>query len=141
MRLHVSKLKQPSQLLNHILDQPELPDIIKKLDSGVLTKLIRHVGLEDSAQIVFLATSEQLENVLDEDLWYCEAPGRDETFDAARFGLWLEIMEENGIDFAARRVMELDEDLVTLGLCQLVLVAGMDDPSFCMSDNHPFPIS
>ena len=135
MRSHVSKLKQPSQLLNHILDQPELPDIIQKLDSGVLTKLIRHVGLEDSAQIVFLATAKQLENVLDEDLWYSEAPGRDETFDAARFGLWLEIMEENGSDFAARRVMELDEDLVTLGLCQLVLVAGIDNQALWLSDN------
>jgi hypothetical protein len=135
MRSHVSKLKQPGNLLNHILDQPELPNIIQKLDSGILTNLIRHVGLEDSAQIVFLATAEQLENVLDEDLWYSEAPGRDETFDAARFGLWLEIMEENGSAFAARRVMELDEDLVTLGLCQLVLVAGSDDPVCCMSDN------
>jgi hypothetical protein len=135
MGSHVSKLKQPSKLLNHILDQPELPSIIQNLDPGILTKLIRHVGLEDSAQIVSLATAEQLKNVLDEDLWYSEAPGREETFDAVRFGLWLEIMKENGSAFAARRVMELDEDLVTLGLCQLVLVAGIDDPSFCMSDN------
>jgi hypothetical protein len=135
MRFHVSKLKQPGKLLNHLLDHPELPDIIKKLDSGVLTRLIRHVGLEDSAQIVFLATAEQLENVLDEDLWYSAVPGREETFDAARFGLWLEIMEENGSAFAARRLMELDEDLVTLGLCQLVLVAGIDDPALYMSDD------
>ena len=130
----ISKLKQPGELLNHILDQPELPAIIQSLDAGVLTKLIRHFGLEDSVQIVSLATAEQLENILDEDLWYSDAPGRDEIFDAARFGLWLEIMIENGSAFAARKLMELDEDLVTLGLCRLVLVVGIDDLALRLAD-------
>jgi hypothetical protein len=127
MKSLISKLKQPGELLNHILDMPELPAIVQNLDAGVLTKLIRHIGLEDSSQIISLATTDQLEGVLDEDLWHCETPGRDETFDAERFSLWLEIMMENGSAFAARKVTELDEDLVTLGLCRLVLVVGFHD--------------
>ena len=131
----IRKRKQPGELLHHILDLPELPAIVQSLDSGVLTRLIRHVGLEDSAQIVSLATSEQLKSVLDEDLWHSEVPGRDETFDAERFGLWLEIMMENGSAFAARKVMELDEYLVTLGLCRLVLVVGRHDPALYADDD------
>ena len=135
----VSKLKQPGELLNYILDQPELPAIVQSLDTRVLTKLIRHVGLEDSAQIVSLATAEQLESVLDEDLWYSEAPGRNETFDADRLGLWLEIMEEFGSEFAARKIMELDEELVILGLCQLVLVVDIYNPALRICDDwQPF---
>ena len=124
----VSRVRQSRELLRHILDTPELPAVIQRLDAEVLTKLIRHVGLEDSAEIVSLATAEQLKGVLDEDLWHGEAPGLDETFDSERFGLWLEIMMESGSDFAARKVMELDEDLVTLGLCGLVLVLDLHDP-------------
>ena len=101
MKSIVSKIKQPVTLLNHILDQEQLPAIVQSLDARTLTKLIRYVGLEDSAPIVSLATAEQLERVLDEDLWYSEAPGQDEIFDADRFGLWLEIMEESGSDSAS----------------------------------------
>ena len=124
----VSKVRQSRELLRHILDTPELPAVIQRLDAEVLTKLIRHVGLEDSAEIVSLATAEQLKGVLDEDLWHSKAPGLDETFDSERFGLWLEIMMESGSAFAACKVMELDEDLVALGLCGLVLVLDLHDP-------------
>jgi len=132
----IPKRKQSRELLNHILDLPELPAIIQRLDAGILTRLIRHVGLEDSAQIVSLATADQLKSVLDEDLWRSKAPGRDEIFDAERFGLWLEVMMENGSAFAARKVLELDEDLMTLGLCQLVLVVGIHDPALRSGDDQ-----
>ena len=118
---------QSHELLNHILDQPELPSIIQSLDAGVLARLVRHIGLEDSAEIISLATMDQLKSILDEDLWQSRAPGEDEVFDADRFGLWLEILFETHPTFAARKVLELDEGLVTLGLCKLVLVVDLDD--------------
>ena len=131
----VPKLKQPRELLNHILNQPELPAIIQSLDATVLTKLIRHVGLEDSAEIISMATVDQLKSIFDEDLWRNDTPGRDEFFDADRFGLWLEIILETGSAFAARKLMELDEDLLTLGLCQLVLVVDLDELTLRMSNS------
>lgn len=125
-----SRLKQPQYLLNHILEQPELPAIIKGLDADVLTKLIRHIGLEDSAEIVSMTTGGHLKGVLDEDLWHGEAPGRNDIFDAERFGLWLEILLESGPAFAVNRLMALDEDLIVLGLCRLVRVVNMTDLAF-----------
>ena len=130
----ISKIKQPHALLNHILDQPDLPDIIRNLDSGVLTRLIHHVGLEDAGQIVSLASATQLKGIFDEDLWHSKAPGQTEVFDAERFGVWLEVMMESGPEFAAQKVMELDEDLVTLGLCRLVLVVDISDMAIRFSD-------
>lgn len=135
----ISKFKQPRELLNHILDQPELPAIIQSLDGTILTKLIRHIGLEDSAEIISLATVEQLDSVFDEDLWYSRAPGQEESFDAERFGLWLEIMLEAGSGFAARKVMEFDEDLLVLALCRLVLVVDIDRLAISMSDEWRQP--
>ncbi len=132
----ISKPKQSGELLNHILGWEELPAVIQSLDVGVLTKLIRYVGLEDSAEIVSLATTEQLKGVLDEDLWHSDKPGLDETFDAERFGLWLEIMMENGSDFAARKVRALDEDLLTLGLCRLVWVLDRHNLSTRLNDDR-----
>ena len=121
----VAKYRQTADLLNRILDQPGLSAIIKHLDAGLLTRLILHVGLEDSGPIVSQASPKQLKAVFDEDLWQRGAPGRAELFDAARFGLWLNIMMENGPDFAARRILEIDEDLLILGMCRLVHVEGI----------------
>lgn len=139
MTTNLLKLKQPHELLKHMLDNPELPAIIRSLDAGVLTRLIRHVGLEDSAEIVSLATMSQLERVFDEDLWSSSAPGQEEVFDAERFGLWLEIMLESGSVFAARRIMALDEALLTLALCRLVLVVDVDELALRMCDCHRLP--
>jgi hypothetical protein len=127
MTSSVSKLKTPQNLLNHILEQPQLPAVIQRLDAPVLTKLIRHIGLEDSAEIVSMTTTNQLNLLLDEDLWCSEAPGRNELFDADRFGLWLEILLESGSVFAAKKLQAMDEDLVTLGLCRLLRVVNFND--------------
>jgi hypothetical protein len=132
----ISKPKQSGELLKHILGWEELPVVIQSLDVGVLTKLIRYVGLEDSAEIVSLATTEQLKGILEEDLWHSDKPGLDETFDAERFGLWLEIMMENGSDFAVRKVRALDEDLLTLGFCRLVWVVDLHNLSMWLNDNR-----
>ncbi len=134
MAIYLSRIKQPQELLNHILGQPELPAIIQSLDASVLTKLVHHVGLEDSAEIVSLATVEQLKQVFDEDLWINVAPGQEEVFNAERFVLWLEVMLEVGPEFAARKLLELDEDLVTLALCRLILVVEFDDLALRLSD-------
>ena len=137
MTSSISRLKQPHELLNHILDQPELPAIIQRLDAGVLTRLIRHVGLEDSAQIISLTTAGQLKGVFDEDLWAGKRPGAAEAFDAERFGLWIEVMLEAGKAFSAQKITELDEDLVVLGLSRLIFVAGFGDATVGLNDNHP----
>ena len=42
------------------------------------------------------ATPEQLTSVLDLDLWRHAQPGRDEQFDADRFGEWLEVLVDTG---------------------------------------------
>jgi hypothetical protein len=116
---------RPRQLLTRILEEPELVSIVQSLEAPVLSKLIDHIGLEDSGELVALATTEQLKKVFDTDLWHSERPGKDETFDAERFGLWLQVMMEAGVEFTAQKLTELDEDFVTLALCKQVLVVDL----------------
>ncbi len=127
---------RPQHLLTRILDEPELVSIVQSLEAPVLSKLIDHIGLEDAGELVALATTEQLEKIFDEDLWRSERPGKDETFDAERFALWLQVMMEAGVEFAARKLAELDEDLVTLAICKHVLVIDIDALAERMSDSR-----
>lgn len=118
---------RPRQLLARILEDPGLVAAVQALEPRVLGRLIQHVGLEDSGDLVSLATTEQLKRIFDEDLWRSQGPGKDETFDAARFALWLEVMLEAGEDFTAQKLADLPEDLVTLALLRHILVINVDE--------------
>ncbi len=128
------------RLLRRILDQENLVAAVQGLSAQALGKLINHVGLEDAGEIVALATTEQLRSIFDEDVWRSPAPGKDESFDADRFALWLEVMLEAGEEFAAKKLAELPEDLVTLAFHEQVLVVNIEDLAITMSSRaaeHP----
>lgn len=129
-------LIQPTSrsLLARILDEPDLPATIQELPPLVLGRLIDRVGLEDAGEIVALATTEQIAHVFDEDLWKNDRPGQEERFDAERFLVWLEVMLEAGDAFAAQRLSELPEDLVTLALHRQILVLDVDALAAEMED-------
>jgi len=126
----------PRQILTRILDEPNLIAAVQGLPARALGKLIEHVGLEDCGEIVALATTDQLKGIFDDDLWRSERPGKDETFDASRFALWLEIMLEAGEEFTAQKLAELPEDLVTLALHKNVLVINIEQLAIEMSDRQ-----
>ncbi|MDF3065912.1 MAG: hypothetical protein K0R38_1513 [Polyangiaceae bacterium] len=117
----------PTQLLARVLEAPHLAHQVQSLPGPVLAKLIEEVGLQDAGELVALATTQQLAEVLDEDLWRSEKPGEDAVFDSERFLVWLEVLAEAGERFVAERLAELPEDLVTLAFHRHVLVLPLAD--------------
>ncbi len=105
-------------LLERILAVPNLARVVPQLQAEVLHRVIQRCGLEDCGQLIALATPGQLARVFDLDLWRAAAPGRDEQFDAARFGAWLEMMADASASSAAAILAKMDVDLVATGLVQ-----------------------
>jgi hypothetical protein len=116
----------PLRLLEHVLDNPALVQAVRELPPAALGTLIDAIGLEDSGELVALATTEQLEGVFDEDLWRADRAGDDPRFDPARFGLWLEVLLEAGEKAVVERLTELPLDFVSLAVARLMLVIDMD---------------
>src|SRR5437899_1704707 len=94
--------RDPRGLLARILDTPHVAHVVPRLQPEVLHRVIQSCGLEDCGELVALATPEQLACVFDLDLWRSGQPGRDEQFDADRFGMWLEVLMESGAAVAAQ---------------------------------------
>ena len=108
------------QRLARLLDTPLLARVVPHLPPETLHQLIRHRGLEACGALVIAATPAQLTSVLDLELWPSPQPGRDEQFDADRFGEWLEMLAEAREAVAARTVAGIDADLVVAGLSRYV---------------------
>jgi hypothetical protein len=111
-------------LLERLLNTPDLAKIVPHLQPKVLHRVIQVCGLEDCAEFVALATSEQISRVLDLDLWRVRALGADEQLDADRFGTWLEVLMQSGAAVGAQKLMGLDIQLLTAGLARHVAVFG-----------------
>ncbi len=118
-------------------DAPQLARLVPDLTPETLHQLIRHRGLRESGELVACATPEQLTSVLDLDLWRHAQPGRDEQFDADRFGEWVEVLVDTGEAIAARIVAALDEHLVIAGLSRYVRVFDLPAIAPTASDDEP----
>ena len=97
-------------LLDRILNTPSLEQVVPRLRPDLLHRVIQACGLEDCGEIVALATPEQLARIFDLDLWRAARPGRDEQFDADRFGVWIEALAESGAAVAAQKLECLGGD-------------------------------
>lgn len=99
-------------LLNRILQTPELVKHVQTLPAPALLKVVRKIGLEDSGELLALATTEQLTRLVDEDLWTQLQANKNETFDPERLGVWLSVLEELGGKRGAEKLSEMDEDFL-----------------------------
>ncbi len=118
----LSRRHSTARLVARVLEDPSLPERIRSLAPERLHELVRAVGLEDSGELVALATADQLVSLFDGDLWTSARPGEEEAFDAPRFVTWLEVLAEAGIDRAAAQLAQCSEEFLALALSRLVLV-------------------
>lgn len=113
-------------LIVRLLEEPELPAIVRRLETAALTRLIAKIGLEDAGEWLALATPTQLEQVLDADAWFAERPGEPEQFQARRFALWLEVLAQAGADQALAKVVAMDETFLAMAFSKLMRVFDVD---------------
>jgi hypothetical protein len=102
--------------LARITGNTNLARAVPQLRPEVLHAVITHYGLPDCAELLTLATAQQLSAVFDLDLWRASRAGGDERFDVTRFCEWLEVLVEVGPAIAAARLADMDAELVVAGL-------------------------
>lgn len=117
-RANALRARDARPLLDRILDTPNLAHVVPRLQPELLHRVIQRCGLEDCWELVALATPDQLARVIDLDLWQADRPGADEQFDAARFGVWLDVLMESGPTVAADKLSQMDVNLVSAAFAQ-----------------------
>lgn len=126
MSPRLQRVTTTSAWLMHLIESPELVRTVQALPGPTFSALVRSIGVEDAGELLALATTDQLVDAFDEDLFTNRRPGQRETFDPARFVVWLEVLLDAGEAQAAQRFTQLSFDFVVQALSSLVLVVDHD---------------
>jgi hypothetical protein len=137
-RTEISDRGADGRRLERLLEGPELARVAPHLAPETLHRLIRHVGLEKSVDLVEALSAKQLTAVLDLDLWRAPLPGADEELDADRFGEWMEALAGRDAETAARVIARSDRSLVVAALSRFlrVLDPGVLEPTEATDDER-----
>lgn len=115
-----------TRLVRRLLDEPRHIEALRSLDARHFCALVATATLEDSGELLAMATRDQTLAVLDQQIWRNDGDQPQEHLDPARFALWLEVMLEGGDALVAQRLSELPEELLTAGLSAQLFVLGLD---------------
>lgn len=121
--------------LETILKNSSLAIQVQSLPLTAITKLIEHIGLEDAGPIIALTTTEQFKAIVDADMWAIMKSGTEESLSSERFLTWVEILSELGDKGAAEKLMELDDELLTAALADVLQVFDTEELSSLNSLN------
>ncbi len=105
LREEVAKL-HGTQKLRKILDAPSPQALIQSMPPQELLYTFKDIGLADSAELVELATKEQLTYCLDLDCW------EKDKFSVKKFEEWLQFLEANELNAAEKVLSALDPELL-----------------------------
>jgi hypothetical protein len=75
-----------------------------------MLKVIHKIGLEDSAEILSLATTEQIAAMLDADIW--KPKFSEDQPDLDSLSIWLGALTELGTKRAAEHLANMDEEFL-----------------------------
>lgn len=115
-------------LVSRILNSPDLVQSIQSLQPQSMLKIIHKIGLEDSAEILSLATTEQISAMLDADIWKPKL-GEDQP-DLASLTIWLGALTELGTKRAAEHLANMDEEFIAFLLSQYINAIDLEALNF-----------
>jgi hypothetical protein len=98
----------PAQRVELLLHAPKPMRIVRALPDADLYLTVREVGPTDAMPVLALASSTQLQHLIDLEAW------RGDRFDADRAGAWVALFLEAGEPSARRFLRNADDELLTL---------------------------
>lgn len=103
-----------SDRIRAILDHDHARDLVRQMDPQGLHALIHDAGLEDCHDLILMASAEQVQHLMDHDVW-----SRDR-LEPERFATWLAILLQHEDEDLAEALDTLDPELIPLWLRQRI---------------------
>lgn len=138
-----STLTLPVLDVNWLIAQPLLPYFVHVVPTHLLYRSLTEHGLEDSLEVIECIQGETLVRLLDYDLWQSveSAAGflsAAEDLSADRFLQWVKLWNEISPEFAAERLLDLEEEVIfgcLSAVCEIVPV-GLNRQQEELNDDY-----
>ncbi len=122
----LTKHKNSRKNLKSFLVHPQLLTRVQELPSQTLNEIIQSIGLADSQELLVLATSDQLRDILDLNLWQPNKKGL-EVFNHMEFLEWLDVLLEADRKILGIKLQELGADFLCARLTSLIMVFDIEE--------------
>ena len=138
-----SELTLPMLDVNWLISQPLLPYFVHLVPTHLLYRSLSEHGLEDSLEVLEYVQGETLVRLLDYDLWQCADQGAgflsaSEDLSPDRFLQWVKLWNEISPEFAAERLLDLEEEVIfgcLSAVCEIVPV-GLNRQQEELNDDY-----
>ncbi|MEY2987799.1 MAG: hypothetical protein RJB13_1320 [Pseudomonadota bacterium] len=138
-----AELTLPALDVNWLISQPLLPYFVHIVPTHLLYRSLTEHGLEDALEVIECIQGETLIRLLDYDLWQSPddsagflSPSEDLSPD--RFLQWVKLWNEVAPDFAAERLLDLEEEVIfgcLSAVCEIVPV-GLNRQQEELNDDY-----
>jgi hypothetical protein len=91
-----SQTSSSTSLLKTILNTPNLPGVLRHMQSFVLVRMVQAIGVEDCEELLEHLAPAQIAPILDEELWRAKRAGEEESFQIDQAMRWLRVWNEIG---------------------------------------------
>lgn len=118
----VGALTSGSALQDALLSPKDAQARIQSLPIEDLHRAIRVIGLEDSSEILALASGEQVRGMLDAEIWVKDQ------LDLERVDPWLTALMRGGPEAMTDRLMALDDAVINWVVRRSIQVIAIEDP-------------
>lgn len=138
-----SELTLPVLDVNWLVSQSLLPYFVHVVPTHLLYRSLTEHGLEDSLEVIEYVQGETLIRLLDYDLWQSTEHGAgfltaSEDLSPDRFLQWVKLWNEISPEFAAERLLDLEEEVIFASLsavCEIVPV-GLNRQQEELNDDY-----
>ncbi|MEZ4465603.1 MAG: DUF6178 family protein [bacterium] len=111
-----------SELLDAFISPADAPHLVPMLPVEDLHRAIHRIGLEDAVDILAMASGEQVQGLLDTEIWEGDELSSD------RADPWLQALMAAGPDVLGRRLIDLDDELLNWLMRRSVQVIVVEEP-------------
>ncbi|MEZ4472737.1 MAG: DUF6178 family protein [bacterium] len=121
-RTTLERARSGSELLDAFISPADAPHLVPMLPVEDLHRAIHRIGLEDAVDILAMASGEQVQGLLDTEIWEGDELSSD------RADPWLQALMAAGPDVLGRRLIDLDDELLNWLMRRSVQVIVVEEP-------------
>ncbi|MCB9549752.1 MAG: hypothetical protein H6706_28430 [Myxococcales bacterium] len=121
-RGELERARSGNELLDAFIDPADAPRLVPMLPVEDLHRALHRIGLEDATDVLAMASGEQVQGLLDAEIWVGDE------LSIERTDPWLRALMAAGPDVLGKRLIDLDDELLNWIIRRSIQTIVVEEP-------------